>query len=57
LTQATQRAGVGVSHAFLQRLRATVPQRVGPAWQWFGWTVFAVDGSRIDAPRTRRNGL
>jgi len=55
LTQATQRVGVAVFQRFWVRLRETVPKRVGPAWTWHGWTVFAVDGSRIDAPRTRRN--
>lgn len=25
------------------------------AWQWRGWTAFACDGSRIEAPRTARN--
>ena len=55
LTQATQRAGVDVFRRFWEHLRASVPQRVGSAWRWYGWTVFAVDGSRIDAPRTRRN--
>jgi hypothetical protein len=55
LTQATQRAGVALFHRFWNRLRETVPKRVGSAWTWYGWTVFAVDGSRIDASRTRRN--
>jgi len=55
LTQATQRAGMDVFRRFWDRLRTSVPQRVGSAWTWYGWTVFAVDGSRIDAPRTRRN--
>ena len=32
-----------------------VPRRVGEAWTWHGWHVFAVDGSRDDAPRTRAN--
>lgn len=55
LTKATQRCGVALFHRFWARLRSSVPQRVGPAWSWYGWTVFAVDGSRIDAPRTSRN--
>jgi len=37
------------------RLRKTAPARVGSAWAWYGWVVFAVDGSRADAPRTCRN--
>ena len=55
LTKATQRCGVTLFHQFWARVRSSVPQRVGAAWTWYGWTVFAVDGSRIDAPRTRRN--
>ncbi|MGH8711390.1 MAG: IS4 family transposase [Burkholderiales bacterium] len=55
LTLATQRTGASLFHQFWHRLRETVPKRVGSAWTWYGWTVFAVDGSRIDAPRTRRN--
>ncbi len=55
LTKATQRCGVALFHRFWARVRSSVPKRVGPAWSWYGWTVFAVDGSRIDAPRTRRN--
>ena len=55
LTKATQRYGVGLFHEFWARLRRSVPRRVGDAWHWYGWVVFAVDGSRIDAPRTVRN--
>lgn len=55
LTKATRRHGVDLFHRFWASLRGSVPQRVGEAWEWFGWIVFAVDGSRIDAPRTVRN--
>ena len=55
LTQATQRVGTRVFADFWHCLRRTIPNRVGTAWTWFGWTVFAVDGSRVDAPRTKRN--
>lgn len=55
LTRATQRVGVPLFHRFWIVFRGTIPKRVGTAWKWYGWTVFAVDGSRIDAPRTRRN--
>lgn len=55
LTQATQRVGMTVFADFWRCLRQTIPKRVGTAWTWYGWTVFAVDGSRVDAPRTRRN--
>lgn len=55
LTQATRRAGANLFHGFWGHLRKTVPKRVGSAWTWYGWVPFAVDGSRADAPRTRRN--
>lgn len=55
LTQATRRVGMTVFADFWCCLRQTIAKRVGTAWTWYGWTVFAVDGSRVDAPRTRRN--
>lgn len=55
LTKATQRVGEEVFYDFWGCLRSAVPKRLGQAWTWFGWVVMAVDGSRIDAPRTRGN--
>ena len=55
LTKATRRVGPEVFHRFWECLRPTIPKRLGQAWTWFGWIVMAVDGSRIAAPRTRRN--
>jgi hypothetical protein len=55
LTQATAMLDPEVVHRFWSCLRTTLPSRVGAAWTWFGWTIIAVDGSRLDAPRTRRN--
>ncbi len=55
LTQATQRVGPALFHHFWILLRGTIPKRVESARTWYDWTVFAVDGSRINAPRTRRN--
>jgi hypothetical protein len=55
LTKASQRFGVGVFQQFWACLRQTVPPRLGEAWYWHGWQVFAVDGSREDAPATRAN--
>lgn len=55
LIQATRRIGPGSFAALWGCLRPTLPPRVGSSWSWCGWTVFAVDGSRVDAPRTRRN--
>ncbi len=55
LTKATRRAGPDVFHEFWGYLRPTIPKRLGQVWTWFEWIVMAVDGSRIDAPRTRAN--
>ena len=55
LTKATRRVGLHVFHRFWECLRPTIPKRLGQTWTWFGWIVMGVDGSRIDAPRTRRN--
>ena len=55
LTQATVSLGGEAMHQFWCCLRGTIPSRVGAAWTWYGWTIIAVDGSRLDAPRTRRN--
>lgn len=38
-----------------QLVRQRVAARLGGDWPWHGWTVFAVDGSRIEAPRTVAN--
>jgi hypothetical protein len=55
LTKQTARLGVGALAAFWRLLRETVARRLKSNWCWHGWQVFAVDGSRIDAPRTRSN--
>jgi hypothetical protein len=55
LTKATQRVGLHVFHRFWECLWPTIPKRLGQSWTWFGWVVLGVDGSRIDASRTRRN--
>lgn len=55
LTKQTTRLGVDALAAFWCLLRETVATRLKSAWYWHGWQVFAVDGSRIDAPRTRTN--
>jgi hypothetical protein len=55
LTKASQQVGPGLFQQFWACLRETVPGRVGKGWVWHGWQVFAVDGSREDAPRTRAN--
>jgi len=55
LTQATQRLGPSLFGRFWGCLRSTFPARLGALWKWHGWIVMAVDGSRVLAPRTRRN--
>jgi len=53
LTQATDRIGAQLFWRFWEQLRPTIPTRAGDAWTWRGWRVFAADGSRVVAPRTR----
>ena len=55
LLKASNRLGSDVCRQFWASMRKRLPQRLGKRWYWFGWSVLAVDGSRIDAPRTRRN--
>lgn len=55
LIRATQRIGLILFARFWSCLRETIPSRVNDLWTWYGWIVMAVDGSRQDAPRTRRN--
>lgn len=55
LVKATAAFGNLILMQFWACLRETIPSRVRWAWRWYGWVVMAVDGSRIDAPRTRSN--
>jgi hypothetical protein len=55
LIKATQRIGLVLFTQFWKCVRETIPRRVDGLWTWYGWIVMAVDGSRKDAPRTRRN--
>ena len=47
------------SEALLRRVTSTFRQRTrqlaGGAFRWKGWVLMGVDGSRINAPRTRAN--
>lgn len=36
-------------------LRGHLRRVAGPCWEVHGWVAFAVDGSRVEVPRTRRN--
>lgn len=55
LTKQTARLGVTQLLGFWHLLRERIATRLRTGWHWYGWQVFAVDGSRIDAPRTRAN--
>lgn len=55
LTKRTARLGLEALHGFWLNLRSRLVPRLGRGWTWHGWDVFAVDGSRLDAPRTRAN--
>jgi hypothetical protein len=55
LVKAAQRLGVEAFQRFWGSLRGGLPARLRSIWIWHGWTVMAVDGSRVEAPRTRCN--
>ena len=55
LAKATQSLGAAAFLRFWAALRRSFPERLRTLWSWHGWTVMAVDGSRVDAPRTRAN--
>ncbi|MFQ5806709.1 MAG: IS4 family transposase [Phycisphaerae bacterium] len=55
MVKAMQRLGVEGFQRFWAALRREVPKRLRGLWTWYGWTVMAVDGSRVEAPRTRGN--
>jgi len=38
-----------------EHLRADLPAWAGPYWRCGGWCAFAVDGSRVECPRTAAN--
>jgi len=55
LVKATQRLRGHSFQEFWACLRRGIPKRLRSLWTWCGWTVMAVDGSRVGAPRTRDN--
>jgi len=55
LVKAGARITPGAFLEFWYCLREQFAALLGPAWLWHGWVVLAVDGSRIEAPRTRAN--
>jgi hypothetical protein len=55
LVKATWRLRAEGFQCFWACLRRGIPQHLRSLWSWCGWTVMAVDGSRVEAPRTRSN--
>jgi hypothetical protein len=55
LTKAAQRLGRDLFWRFWCCLRRRLAGTLRSGWTWYGWVVLAVDGSRIEAPRTRKN--
>jgi len=55
LTKATRRLGGDLCWRFWCALRRRLAGTLRSGWTWYGWIVLAVDGSRIEAPRTRKN--
>jgi hypothetical protein len=55
LTKRTDRLGGDTLHGFWLSLRGRLATRLGRSWLCNGWRVFAVDGSRVEAPRTKAN--
>ena len=41
--------------ALMKRLRARIQEQSGRHWRREGWCAFAVDGSRVECPRTQAN--
>jgi hypothetical protein len=55
LSQAIEHIEPALAQQFLASLRPRMVQGLRPLWDWQGWVVFAADGSRVEAPRTRAN--
>lgn len=49
------KANVSFLRSSVSVLRKEAPCRAGESWWTHNWIVFAADGSRIEAPRTKRN--
>jgi hypothetical protein len=52
---AVQRWLLPLQAAVAQRLRRQMQTLAGRHWQLHGWCAFAVDGSRVECPRTQAN--
>ncbi len=55
LVKATACWGEPLFRQFWACVRTTFPDYVKQRWQWYGWVVLTMDGSRIDTARTRAN--
>lgn len=55
--EALQEASDSLVEVISQTLRHRVRTLAGASWDWLGYVVMAVDGSRIDCPRTRANEI
>lgn len=55
LVKASARHQPEAMRRFWACLRQDFPRRLQRGWLWYGWTLIAVDGTRVDAPRTRAN--
>jgi hypothetical protein len=55
LRKRSRRFGPDAVREFLAGLRPRLEHVLRPVWAWYGWHVFAEDGSRVEAPRTRAN--
>lgn len=55
LVKASKSIGPGFIQTLWRELRIVGQRAVGAGWRWHGRVVLAMDGSRIDAPRTRAN--
>lgn len=55
LAAGSEKHGVEALRQFLDCLRPTVRSFLAGTWETCGWILFAVDGTRCEAPRTRSN--
>jgi len=53
--EALLRQGPSILPSILETLRRSMQEIAGPYWRREGLLAFAVDGSRVDCPRTRAN--
>jgi hypothetical protein len=54
-TKALRKRTAALLGVILPHFRQLMQQCAGPFWTVAGWVVFGVDGSRVEAPRTKAN--